>query len=82
MLAALMRDDAEQMQAVEMIGRRFEHALINLFRIRQPAGLMQCERMREGIQCGHRGRTPCGRLRTARFLADTRIQKINYAGRP
>jgi hypothetical protein len=44
MIAALMKNDAEQVQAVEMVGLRRQNLIVSLFRLRQPAGLMQRER--------------------------------------
>ena len=43
-IAALVKDHAAQMQAVEMIRPRCQDAAINPFRIRQSAGLVQLER--------------------------------------
>ena len=44
MLAALMKKDTQQMQAVEMLGLRCKNSIVSLFRLHQPAGLMQRER--------------------------------------
>ena len=43
-IAALMKNDTQQMQAVEMVGLRRQNLIVSLFRLRQPAGLMQRER--------------------------------------
>ncbi len=43
MIAALVKNDTEQVQAVKMIGLYFKNLIINLFRVCQSACLMQCQ---------------------------------------
>ena len=40
-IAAPMKKDTQQVQAVEMVGLRRQNFIVSLFRLRQPAGLMQ-----------------------------------------
>jgi hypothetical protein len=46
-IATLQEDNAEQMQAVEVTGLDRKDAMINLFGIRQLAGLMQRQSFRK-----------------------------------
>jgi hypothetical protein len=46
-IASLMKYDAKQVQAVEMIGSDGENPIIDFLRIRQAAGLMQCQSFAE-----------------------------------
>ncbi len=41
-IAALMKNDTKQVQAVKMIGLRCKNLITNLFRICQSTSLMQC----------------------------------------
>jgi hypothetical protein len=47
MIASLMTYNAEQVQAVEMIGSDGKNAIVDFLRIRQAAGLMQCQSFAE-----------------------------------
>jgi hypothetical protein len=42
-IAALTKNDAQQVLAVEMVGLRWQNLIVSLFRLRQPAGLVQRE---------------------------------------
>jgi hypothetical protein len=42
-IAALMKNDTQQMQAVEMVGLCCKNFIVSLLRLRQPTGLMQRE---------------------------------------
>jgi hypothetical protein len=44
MIAALMKNDTQQVQAVEMVGLRCQNLIVSVFRLRQPTGLMQRKR--------------------------------------